>query len=146
MLDMSVQAGIINIFQELKETMDMTIVYVSHDISTVPYICDMTNVMYMGRVVESAATEQILTDPKHPYTRILINSVPVPSVEGQRDRTEIEGVPETPINISEGCRFRDRCPERMDICDVTPKFVDVNGDCQVACHLYYDDESIPEIK
>lgn len=96
--------------------------------------------MYLGRIVESAETKTILNDPKHPYTQALIRAVPIPDPHHERQRTELEGAALDPIDLGEGCRFRDRCPDRMDVCERTPAFVEHEDGRRVACHLYYDHE------
>jgi len=140
MLDVSTQVAILDLLADLSETLGLSMVYVSHDLSTVPYICDEINVMYSGRIVESAPTEVLLSDPKHPYSRALMDAVPIPDPHVDRARTKIGGAVQDPVDVGEGCRFRDRCPERMDICEVTPRSVDPTGDGsrEVACHLHYD--------
>lgn len=140
MLDVSTQASILNLLSDLKDDMGLSILYVSHDISTVASLCDLVKVMYLGRIVESAPTAEIIENPKHPYTDALINAVPRSDPYFGRERTEIEGNPRDPIDIGEGCRFRDRCPERMDVCEVTPEFRGVAEGHETACHLHYDHE------
>lgn len=148
MLDVSTQAAILSLLENLIEDSEMAMVYISHDLSTVSYICDEINVMYLGRIIERAPTRDLLEDPKHPYTQALINAIPVPDPGYNRERTSIEGAPREPKGMGEGCRFRDRCPERMDICEKTPRFIDANeedeADHCTACHLYYDHETEPD--
>ncbi len=141
MLDVSTQAAILNLLSELIEKYGVSMLYISHDLSTVSYVCDMINVMYLGRIVESARTEPLLEDPKHPYSKALISAVPIPDPYEGRFRTELEGAVQNPVGMGEGCRFRDRCPERMEICERTPLMLPLedNGR-EVACHLYYDHE------
>lgn len=138
MLDVSTQASVLNLLSDLTNELGVSMVYISHDLSTVGQVCDLIKVMYLGRVVESADTSTLLKNPKHPYTQALISAVPIPDPHHERERTKIEGSTTDPINLGSGCRFRDRCPERMDICDETPAFVDTDNGTQVACHLYYD--------
>jgi peptide/nickel transport system ATP-binding protein len=146
MLDVSTQAEILNLLNELTNEFGVSMIYISHDLSTVSYICDHINVMYLGRIVEKSPTRELLADPKHPYTRALIQSIPIPDPHHKRERATIGGEPGDPINMPEGCRFKNRCPERMEVCDYTPKDVDVgdDGDRSVACHLYYDHEANEE--
>jgi len=139
MLDVSTQAAVLTMLSELREKRDLSLVYISHDLSTVSNVCDIINVMYLGRFVERAKTRELLEDPKHPYSQALIQAIPSHSLDHDRNRTQIEGSPRDPIAIGEGCRFRDRCPERMDICEKTPRFVESDGH-EVACHLFYDHE------
>jgi peptide/nickel transport system ATP-binding protein len=138
MLDVSTQASILNLLSNLVDELGVSMLYISHDLSTVSYVCDMINVMYLGRIVEQAPTLQLLEDPKHPYSQALIDAIPVPDPDGSRARTSIEGTADAEINRTEGCRFRDRCPERMPICDTTPKMIETNEKHRTACHLYYD--------
>lgn len=144
MLDVSTQAAVLELLSDLIDDLGVSMLYISHDLSTVSYICDEINVMYLGRFVENAPTEKLLNDPLHPYTQQLINAIPIPDPQHERERTTLEGSPQDPINLGEGCRFRDRCPERMDICDVTPMYAEIEDGRQVACHLYYDHEAYVE--
>lgn len=141
MLDVSTQAAILKLVNRIREERDMALVYVSHDISTVAYICEQINVMYLGRVVEQAPTGRLLAEPEHPYAQALINAVPIPDPDNKRERVTLPGSPSDPIGLGEGCRFRDRCPERMDICEQTPRFVETANGHRTACHLYYDHEA-----
>jgi len=97
--------------KELINDFDVSMIYISHDLSTVSYIAETVKVMYLGRFVESARTKRLLEDPKHPYTEALVSAIPVPDPTYDRERTEMSGAPRDPIDIGEGCRFRDRCPE-----------------------------------
>ena len=146
MLDVSTQASILRLLSRLMDDTGVSMVYISHDLSTVSYVCDVINVMYLGRFVEQAPTEALISDPQHPYSQALMRAIPVPSPHGERKRTEMEGAPRDPIGLGEGCRFRDRCPDRMDVCEKTPLFVDVSDETggeghRAACHLYYDHEA-----
>jgi len=140
MLDVSTQASILRLLSEIISSHDMGMVYISHDISTVSYVCDDINVMYLGRVVESATTKSVLENPKHLYTKALVQAVPIPDPHHTRERVAIDGEVPDPLNMPSGCRFKDRCPERMDICDETPPDITLNdaGDHTVACHLFAD--------
>jgi peptide/nickel transport system ATP-binding protein len=144
MLDVSTQAAILELLSDLIEEEGLSMIYISHDLSTVSYICDWINVMYLGRIVEQAATMELLEDPKHPYTRALIDAIPVPNPHAERTRTQLGGSTPDPIGLGEGCRFADRCPERMDRCDQTPAFLEVAEGRSVACHLHYDHETYLE--
>jgi peptide/nickel transport system ATP-binding protein len=144
MLDVSTQAAVLNLLSELQEEFGVSMLYISHDLSTVSYVCSRINVMYLGRMVEKAPTRELINDPKHPYSKLLINSVPIPDPNHERERISVEGSPSDPINIGGGCRFRDRCPDRMDVCEKTPESIDTDDHCEVACHLYYDHEERAE--
>jgi peptide/nickel transport system ATP-binding protein len=143
MLDVSTQAAILGLLNDLVNKRGLSMLYVSHDLSTVSYICDAVNVMYLGRIVESGPTEQLLTEPAHPYTQQLIKAVPIPDPHNNRDRTDLRGTPSDPTDLPTGCRFKDRCPERMDVCDHRPAFESIESDSRhaAACHLYTDSES-----
>ncbi|MDG5821399.1 oligopeptide/dipeptide ABC transporter ATP-binding protein [Natronococcus sp. A-GB7] len=110
MLDASTQAAVLKMMKELIEDFGVSMIYISHDLSTVSYISEHVNVMYLGRIVETAPTGQILADPKHPYTDALVSAVPIPDPGHDRDRTRMSGAPRDPIGLGDGCRFRDRCP------------------------------------
>lgn len=140
MLDVSTQAAILQDLEEIANNLDVAMVYISHDVSTVSYVCDVVNVMYLGRIVERAKTSELITNPQHPYTKAMISAVPIPDPFFEREPTKLEGRPGDATNLGEGCRFKDRCTERMDVCDITPAFVNTEGDArhQVACHLCYD--------
>lgn len=138
MLDVSTQASILTMLSRLVDEFDLSMFYISHDLSTVSYVCDIVNVMYLGRIVESAETLDLINDPKHPYSQALIQAVPKLRPDENRERVNVEGTPKVPVNLGNGCRFRDRCPERMEICDKTPAFIDYKDGRKTACHLYYD--------
>jgi peptide/nickel transport system ATP-binding protein len=140
MLDVSTQASVLNLLSDLTTELGVSMIYISHDLSTVGYVCDQIKVMYLGRIVESAPTQALLDDPKHPYTRELVSAVPIPDPHHERDRTSIEGAVADPIGLGGGCRFRDRCPDRMDICETAPMNVEHGDGREVACHLHYDHE------
>lgn len=142
MLDVSTQASILEMISNIQREMGVSVIYISHDISTVTHISDTIAVMYLGRIIELAPTDNVISDPKHPYTQSLIQSVPVPDPFYNRQRTQIGGTPQDPVDIDEGCRFRDRCPERMSICDKTPWFIGVEDNHEVSCHLYYDHDEV----
>ena len=144
MLDVSTQASILEMLRSLSDEMDFSIFYVSHNISTVAYLCERINVMYLGRVIESGPTMDVIDDPKHPYAHALINAVPIPDPYFGREFTDLEGSTPDPIDLGEGCRFRGRCPERMEICERTPRQITTEDGREVACHLYYDHEETLE--
>lgn len=146
MLDVSTQAAILRLLSDLTDDLGVSMLYISHDLSTVSYICDTVNVMYLGRIVEKAPTKKIIENPKHPYTQALINAIPVPDPQRNRERTELSGTASDSSDIPSGCRFKDRCPERMEICDTTPIDWELSDseDQTVACHLYYDHELVTD--
>ncbi|MFB6354592.1 MAG: dipeptide ABC transporter ATP-binding protein [Halobacteriales archaeon] len=144
MLDVSTQASILRLLSDLTDEYDVSMLYVSHDLSTVSYVCDRINVMYLGRIVENAPTRTLLDEPKHPYTKALLQAIPMPDPHYDREWTKLPGAVGDASDLPSGCRFKDRCPERMDICDVRPLYrpVDGNEAHRTACHCYYDHEAV----
>ena len=139
-LDVSVQAQVINLLRELKETMGLTLLFIAHDLSMVRYVSDRRAVMYLGSLVEIGKADEVYFDPRHPYTEILIGSNPEPDPELERSRpsTAIQGEIPSPVNVPAGCRFASRCPRVMELCrHTTPELLPLKDvDRQVACHLY----------
>ncbi len=137
-LDVSIQAQIVNLLDNLQESMNLTMLFISHDLSLVRHISDRIAVMYLGKLVELASSNDLYNDPLHPYTRALISAVPIPdpAVERNRKRMLLPGEIPSPLNPPAGCRFNPRCPERLEICSKdVPKYQDRSGHF-VACHLY----------
>ncbi len=141
-LDVSVQAQVVNLLDELKDSMGLTLMFIAHDLSMVRYVSDRMAVMYLGSLVEIGPADQVFFDPKHPYTEILVGSNPEPDPASERLRpsTAISGEIPSPVNVGSGCRFANRCPKAMDRCQTeTPKLIPVADATElreVACHLY----------
>lgn len=139
-LDVSVQAQVINLLGELKESLGLTLLFIAHDLSMVRHVSDRMAVMYLGSLVEVGAADEIYFEPKHPYSELLVgsNPEPDPEIERNRDSTAIRGEIPSPVNVPPGCRFAGRCPKVMDVCrEVTPELIPLrDADRQVACHLY----------
>lgn len=139
-LDVSVQAQVVNLLAELKESMGLTLLFIAHDLSMVRYVSDRMAVMYLGSLLEIGKADELYFDPRHPYTEVLIGSNPEPDPELERSRpsTAIQGEIPSPVNVPEGCRFASRCPKVMDVCrQTTPRLLPLKDlDRQVACHLY----------
>ncbi len=138
-LDVSVQAQVISLLQELKETLGLTLLFIAHDLSMVRYISDRMAVMYLGSVIEEGPSDEVYFEPKHPYTQMLIasNPAPDPALERSRPHDPPKGEIPSPINLGEGCRFAARCPEAMPHCHTeTPKPKHTDSKRMIACHLY----------
>ena len=136
-LDVSIQAQIINLLQELQEEFELTYLFISHDLSVVEHISDEVGVMYLGDLVEFGTKRQIFRNPLHPYTEALLSAAPVPDPSAEKDRIILEGSIPSPANPPSGCKFHTRCWKRMDICDkVIPDVREVEPGHTVACHLY----------
>ena len=138
-LDVSIQAQIINLLEELQAQFGLTYLFIAHDLSVVRHISDRVAVMYLGKMVELADRNSIYDDPLHPYTKALLSAVPVPDpmIEKKRERIILTGDVPSPINPPTGCHFHTRCPYAMEVCkQIEPKFVDQGGGHYVACHLY----------
>lgn len=136
MLDVAVRAGVLNLLRRLQEELGLSLLFISHDFSTIRYLCRRTAIMYLGKIVEEAGTEQLLTRPLHPYTRELLAAIPVPDPDAGRRRTTLTGEIPSPIDLPPGCRFQGRCPYRMKVCEeVEPGLVEVEPGHWSACHL-----------
>ncbi len=135
-LDVSIQAQIINLLKQLQKDMNLTYVFISHDLSVVKFISDKIGVMYLGAMVEFGTKEDIFANPLHPYTKALFSAIPTPDPDVKMNRIILKGDIPSPANPPKGCRFHTRCPHAMDICKETaPEYKDYgNGHC-AACHL-----------
>ncbi len=138
-LDVSIQAQVVNLLKELQAKMGLTYLFIAHDLSMVKHISDRVAVMYLGKMVELAKSEEMYADPLHPYTRALLSAIPIPDpeVERKRERIVLEGEVPSPMNPPSGCHFRTRCPKTMDICfKMEPEWNEVKPGHYTACHLY----------
>lgn len=138
-LDVSVQAQVVNLLEDIKNSLGLTLLFIAHDLSMVRYVSDRMAVMYLGAMVELGPTNDVYFRPKHPYTQLLIESNPEPNPETERNRESvgIQGEIPSPINIGAGCRFAGRCPKATARCkDETPVWKEVAKDHFTACHLY----------
>ncbi|MBR0656005.1 ABC transporter ATP-binding protein [Plastoroseomonas arctica] len=135
-LDKSVEAQVLNLLVDLKESFGLTYAFISHDLNVVQYISDRVLVMYLGKVVEMGPVEEIYERPAHPYTRALLASRPSMDPENRRTEPPLSGDPPNPVNPPSGCRFRTRCPHAEDVCAARePIDADLGGGHQAACHM-----------
>jgi oligopeptide transport system ATP-binding protein len=138
-LDVSIQAQIINLLEELQRELGLTYLFISHDLSVVRHISDRVMVMYLGKIVEIADRVDLYRDPKHPYTQALLSAVPIPSpdAEAEREVTLLEGEVPSPLNPPTGCPFHPRCPSAHEACGQTmPPLKEEGTGRKVACHLF----------
>lgn len=135
-LDVSVQAQILNLLADLKDSLNLSYLMISHDLSVVRYISDKIIVLYLGKIMEYGSTETIFKKPAHPYTQALLSSVPDPYYKILKERIIPKGEPPSPINPPSGCRFHTRCPYFMPICKREPPLVTLENDHKVICWLY----------
>ncbi len=135
-LDVSIQAQILNLMQQLQAQFGLTYIFISHNLSVVEHVCNRILVMYLGHIVETAGTEELFKNPLHPYTRALMDAVPIPDPELHKDREPLGGDVPSPVNPPPGCPFCTRCPKVMDVCrQQRPQPADLGGHI-VNCHLY----------
>jgi len=135
-LDVSIQAQIINLLEDIQEEFDLSYIIIAHDLAVVEHICDRIAVMYLGRIVESAPDVELYTNPEHPYTQALLSAVPEPDPDIKKQRIILTGDVPSPISPPPGCHFHTRCPIREEICSIRiPELIDIGGEHSVACHL-----------
>ncbi len=138
-LDVSIQAQIINLLKDLQEKMNLTYLFISHDLSVVEHVSDTIGVMYLGGLVETGNTADIFKEPLHPYTKALFSAIPMPDPDMKLNRIILEGDIPSPANPPSGCKFHTRCKECMGICkEQEPVAKDMGNGHMVKCHLYDD--------
>jgi peptide/nickel transport system ATP-binding protein len=136
-LDVSIQAQIINLLNELRNRMRLALIFIAHDLSVVRHMCDRVAVIYLGRIVEEGPTKEVFFQPKHPYTQALVKAIPQIDPDHPLPRDLLAGEPPSPLSLPPGCPFHLRCPFVMDVCRKDPCPVLMSSELQhVACHLY----------
>ncbi|MBW8056586.1 MAG: dipeptide ABC transporter ATP-binding protein [candidate division NC10 bacterium] len=136
-LDVSIQAQVINLFEDLQKELGLTYLFIAHDLRVVKHISDRVAVMYLGQIVELTESDELYRNPLHPYTQALMSAIPAADPRPKGRRMVLEGDPLSPIHIPSGCRFHPRCPKRFDRCDKEePVLREVSAGHWVSCHLY----------
>ena len=136
-LDVSIQAQIINLLKQLKEDFNLTFLFISHDLSVIKYLSDRIAIMYLGEIVEIGQTEEIFTNPKHPYTKALLSAVPELNTQENKEKIQLTGELPSPENLPQGCKFHTRCPYAMDKCKCEiPNTIEFTQTHNCKCFLY----------
>jgi len=135
-LDVSIRSQVLNLLRDLQRRLDLAYIFISHDLAVVKHIADRVAVMYLGRIVETAPTDELFAHPRHPYTQALLSAIPVPRPRARRERTILSGDVPSPINPPAGCHLHQRCPHAVARCRVERPALIAKGDHATACHRW----------
>src|SRR5205807_6739692 len=135
-LDVSIRSQVLNLLRDLQQRLGLAYIFISHDLAVVKHIADDVAVMYLGRIVETAPTDQLFMSPRHPYTQALLSAIPIPRPRARRDRTILAGDVPSPINPPSGCHLHLRCPHAIERCRLERPALIASGDHATACHRW----------
>jgi len=135
-LDVSIRSQVLNLLRDLQQRLGIAYIFISHDLAVVKHIADHVAVMYLGRIVETAPTDELFANPRHPYTQALLSAIPIPRPHARRDRTILPGDVPSPINPPSGCHLHLRCPHAIECCRVERPALLATGDHATACHRW----------
>jgi peptide/nickel transport system ATP-binding protein/oligopeptide transport system ATP-binding protein len=142
-LDVSIRSQVLNLLRDLQQRLGLAYIFISHDLAVVKHIADQVAVMYLGRIVETAPTEELFASPRHPYTQALLSAIPVPRPRARRDRTILAGDVPSPIAPPPGCHLHQRCPHAIERCRIERPALVATGDHATACHRWAE---LPQVK
>lgn len=138
-LDVSIQAQILNLLKDLKKKLNLTVIFISHDLSVIKHTCDRVAVMYLGKIVEIADKQELFRNPCHPYTKALLSALPIANPLAKRERIILKGDLPSPANPPSGCSFHTRCEYAKDICkSIAPSLIEINAGQEVSCHFFQE--------
>lgn len=143
-LDVSIQSQVLNLLKDLQQQLDLTLLFIAHNMSVIEHLCDRVAVMYLGKIVEVASREELFNNPQHPYTQALMSAIPIPDPKTKRERIILEGDVPSPLNPPKACRFHTRCREAIEICAIDePPLIDIGNGHLCACHLRQPEAAEP---
>ncbi|RPJ00038.1 MAG: ABC transporter ATP-binding protein [Chloroflexi bacterium] len=146
-LDVSIQSQVLNLLKDLQKELDLTLLFIAHDMSVVEHLCDRVAVMYLGKIVEVASRDELFSNPQHPYTQALMSAIPVADPKAKRERILLQGDPPSPINPPSGCRFHTRCREAIELCSRDePLLTDIGRAHWCACHLRHPELEVDYVE